>query len=367
MKRILYLMLSIVLCFSVTGCLGQNDKNKLSNEEVIKTFLTAYQNGDYEGIKPYISDDNKLHKMFKALGEDEPAGIEKVYQEIHKQTKNFTYTVEAVEGMEKWGQVIVHLNTVDYNDQINEAMAEAISDYVKNGVETFSDMPSWLIKGLNKTGKPVDTDFTVHVGNRDGIMVMDTSLNDDFFSAVCGGLYDYLKSDLTMTTSSTSDSSFVIQMAAMDDEIIGVVQSSFALIPSDITDEEIQTVIDDYLAAFSEILDKENKDTSSTFTNPFTSETIVIEIPDVSGEGKKSGGIVYNAFAQDGDIITRYGVDLKTASMKTLIQLGLVSNESNSDIIGLNTSIRGFTRDGMDSETEDFGASKYKENSDKEK
>ena len=57
MKKLAALLTAVLLCLALAGCAKEE---KISDEEVVNTFLQAYQQGDYEAMKPYISDDNPL-------------------------------------------------------------------------------------------------------------------------------------------------------------------------------------------------------------------------------------------------------------------------------------------------------------------
>ena len=63
MKKYL-VSLTAVLCLLLTACGLMSKTEDLSDEEVVNTLVQALQQGDYEGIKPYVSDDNPLHQLF---------------------------------------------------------------------------------------------------------------------------------------------------------------------------------------------------------------------------------------------------------------------------------------------------------------
>ncbi len=129
---------------------------------MVTTVLNAYQQGDYESMKPYLDEDSKFHPMLAAVTAENATAMDKVYQEAYALTKNFTYTAEAVEGEEKWGHVKVHIQTNNIVSGISDSMAEAIAEQVKNGGDSFYDVPTWLMAGL-KSGEAVDEEFVVTV------------------------------------------------------------------------------------------------------------------------------------------------------------------------------------------------------------
>ena len=70
-KTFISFILAFALCLGLTGCgMAQELANsyntkELSDEEVVLAFMEAYQQGDYEAMKPYISEDNPLHLFFR--------------------------------------------------------------------------------------------------------------------------------------------------------------------------------------------------------------------------------------------------------------------------------------------------------------
>ena len=157
MKRIVIMMMTLFLCLSISGCALVPQKEELSDEEVVNTFLQAYQNGDYEAIKPFISDDNKLHTFFSVLTEGNGNGMEEVFKRVHELTKDFTFTAKAVEGKERWGEVSVKIQTKDISGNILTAMSEAIASEVANNDDSFKNMPAWMLKAI-ETAEPVGND-----------------------------------------------------------------------------------------------------------------------------------------------------------------------------------------------------------------
>ncbi|MDD6572141.1 MAG: hypothetical protein PUF12_07160, partial [Thermoflexaceae bacterium] len=151
-------------------------KQEMSDEEAVIAFITAYQQGDYEEFKKYVSEDNQLNYIMAALGQDNTE-MAAVYQMVHEQTKNVVFTAKAVEGRERWGEVTVTLQNVDLYTPVQVAMASAIEEQVTNGTDSFSDMPAWLLAGAANPGKTVKEEFTVYVGCSEGETVLDTNTN----------------------------------------------------------------------------------------------------------------------------------------------------------------------------------------------
>lgn len=311
-------VLSTVMCLGLTGCEQFLPQKELSDEEVVNAFMTAYQQGDYEGMKPYISEDNQLHAIMAALEKENATGMKKVYQEVHNQTKDVTYTAAAVEGRETWGEVKVEMKTKEMQQPIMDAMAAAIADQAANGSTAFEDVPSWLIEGIRNGEYGYEKEYTVHVGNRDGNMVMDTLTNREFFNALCGEFYEYI--DSTMTT--CTGEGFMIQIAAKGDNVVGMIETeTLAYDTSADTSGQVQQ----YLDAFSMI------------------------------EGMTAG-----AELGDGVITTRLGINFETASSMMLEELGIISDKVtnyNGKYLSLRSSISGFQENGMKCTTDTFGGS----------
>ena len=53
MKKLAALLTAVLLCLALAGCAKEE---KISDEEVVNTFLQAYQQGANEPRKPYSSD-----------------------------------------------------------------------------------------------------------------------------------------------------------------------------------------------------------------------------------------------------------------------------------------------------------------------
>lgn len=305
MKRIVIMMMTLFLCLGISGCALVPQKEELSDEEVVNTFLQAYQNGDYEAIKPFISDDNKLHTFFSVLTEGNGNGMEEVFKRVHELTKDFTFTAKAVEGKERWGEVSVKIQTKDISGNILTAMSEAIASEVANNDDSFKNMPAWMLKAI-ETAEPVEKEMTVYVGNRDGENVMDTNTNREFFDLLNGGFYYYIYS--TMTTCSNKYDAF--EIFAKGDEILGMVETAQLI---DMSDDELQA----YLAPF--------------------------QFP----------GVNVQATHDDEGITMKLGVDFETASSKRLADLNIISNRitASGGYLSLRTTVKDFYDSAMDCET----------------
>ena len=185
--------LTAILCLLLTACGPLAKTEKLSDEEVVNTLVQAVQQGDYEGIKPYISDDNPLHQLFSGTDGAVGGDMAPVYRAWLEKAGALTCTAKAVEGKETWGTVETTLTAPNYYNAFHDAMSAALEE-------------SWQL----------------HVGNRDGEMVMDTNTNRQFFTALCGGLKSYL--DASMTTCTFPDGTVWV-LASQGDEIVAIIRT----------------------------------------------------------------------------------------------------------------------------------------------
>lgn len=97
-------IIGIVVILAVINALltvAMPKKPEMSDEEAVIALITAYQQGNYEEFKKYVSEDNPLNYLMAALGQENPEGMAAVYQKVHEQTKNVVFTAEAVEGRER--------------------------------------------------------------------------------------------------------------------------------------------------------------------------------------------------------------------------------------------------------------------------
>ena len=310
----------IVLLLGATACELPKPPVQLSDEEVVIALLEAFRNGDYEGLKPYISDDNPLHLFFTGMDEAVGGELALAYQALHEQLTSLSFTAEAVEGKEAWGTVAVTLSIPDYSGAIYNAMAEALNDQVQNGGNAFSDMPGWLLRGAQGEGELCEETFELHVGNRDGNMVMDTNTNRRFFAMLCGGLKPYLKASVTTCTFPNDT---VWELLAQGDEIIAMLST-----------EQLSTAEHGYTQAQLE-------ETARAFTETLASVD----------------GLTVCAQVDDGLLTARLGIDMAQASTFALHNLGLISDRitaGSNGWLSLDSTISSFTRDGAGCETENF-------------
>ena len=308
-----------VLCLLLTACGPMAKTEELSDEEVVNTLIQAFQQGDYEGIKPYISDDNPLHQLFS--GTDEAVGGEMapVYKACLEKTGALTCAAKAVEGKETWGTVEVTLAAPNYYDAFHAALAAALEEDVETGSGAFYDMPGWMSKALEGEGGATEETWELHVGNRDGAMVMDSNTNRQFFTALCGGLKSYLNA--SMTTCTFPDGTVWV-LAAQGDEIVAIIRTESVSGASQYALEDMEAVI-------------------QAFEAPY--ETLE--------------GIFAHGEVQGDLLISRLGVDMETASSFTLVQMGLIDKQTTAGSNGhlsLSATISGFTRDGAQCVTETF-------------
>lgn len=311
-KKAAVLMALISVCL-VSGCGSMGKKQKLSDEEVVNLVLAAYQQGDYESMMPYISEESRLHQLFAAVEAENPTDMEEVYQKAYELTKGFTYTAEAVKGKEKWGEVKIHIQTNDIVGGVSDSMEAAIAEQVEHGGDSFQNIPGWLQKGLG-SGEPIDEEITVTVVSRDRRTYISTGENE-LLEALTGGFDSYM--DLSMTV--CTDEGETYEIAAENDWIIAMVEDSvFEVQPEELTEE--------YLGAL---------------TDTFAS----LE------------GVYIHAEAKGDDHLQlRLGFNMKTANSKDLADLGVISDRltTGGGHLSLDSTISGFENSGMICETNHF-------------
>lgn len=312
MKKIAVLIGAAVLCLGLGGC---GNQTKMTAEEVVSTVLTTYQQGDYEGLKPYIQDDNRLHWIFAAVSAETPTDMENVYRQVYELTKGLTFTAKAVEGKEKWGEVSVEIKTENIMAGVPDAMAQAIKEEVENGGGQFKDLPAWLINGI-RSGEPVDEVISVKVTTQNKKMYLDTSTNNELFEILTGGFYTYM--DMSMTTCTEEGDSYLI--ASDGDRIIGMVETvRQSAEGAELTDADLQAYADTFRGVDG-LRVKLEKDGSDSF-------------------------------------VMRMGIDFRTASSAQLAKLGIISDQitAGGGYLSLRTSVKGFEDSGMTCVTDDFG------------
>lgn len=321
MKKYLAALTAAALCLLFAGCSPGAETEPLSDEEVVNTFLQAFRQGDYEGMQPYIDADNPLHLFFSGMDEAAGGKLAPVYRTCLEKLGELTWTARAVEGKEAWGTVDVSLRIPSYYDAFHTAMAEALAEDTETGSGAFYDMPGWMATALEGEGETVEESYQLHVGSRDGEMVMDTNTNRQFFAALCGGLRYYLNA--SMTTCTFPDGTVWV-LASQGDEIVALLRTEGISGAGQYAQADLEAVI----AAF--------------------------EAPYETQEGIYAKGEVR------GDLlISRLGVDMDTASSFTLVQMGLIDRQTTAGSNGhlsLSGTISGFTRGGASCVTETFKA-----------
>ncbi|MCI8401900.1 MAG: hypothetical protein HFI38_07405 [Lachnospiraceae bacterium] len=321
MKRILLSLIAVILFLTLGGCQLPERPVELSDEEVVVALIEAFKQGDYEGLKPYISDDNPLHLLFSGMAEETGGDLAPAYRAIHEKVAgSVTYTAEAVEGKEAWGTVSVTLSAASLDTEIYNAMTQALSEQARDGGSAFHDMPDWLLKAAQGEAVIQEEIFELHVGCRDGNMVMDTNTNRRFFAMLCGGLKPYLKASITTCTFPTG---VTWQLLAQGDEIIAMLHSEIvdgaaAGYTSDDLDATAQLFVDTYAA-----LD----------------------------------GVCAFASVADNVLHASFGIDMETASTYALHNMGLISDRltaGSNGWLSLDDTLSNFTRSGGSYETETF-------------
>ena len=311
--------LTAALCLLLTACGSLAKTEELSDEEVVNALVQAFRQGDYEGIKPYISDDNPLHQLFANTDEAVGGDLAPVYKACLEKAKDITCTAKAVEGKEAWGTVDVTMTAPNYYSAFHDAMAAALVEDVETGSGAFYDLPGWMAQALEGEGETLEESWQLHVGNRDGEMVMDTNTNREFFTALCGGLKSYLNA--SMTTCTFPDGTEWV-LAAQGDEIVAIIRTESISGASQYAPEDLEAVI-------------------QAFEAPYETQD----------------GLFAHGEVQGDLLVSRMGVDMETASSFTLVQMGLIDKQTTAGSNGhlsLSATISGFTRDGANCVTETF-------------
>lgn len=307
--------LAAALCLLLAGCQLPQRQEQLSDEQVVLRLLECFQAKDYEGLKPFISDDNPLHQLFSGA---QRGGLTEACQAAFASGPEMTYTAQAVAGKEAWGTVQATLSIPDHTEAIYQSMVRALESQVENGDGAFRDVSGWMKAGMQSPGKPVRQEFELHVGNRDGNMVMDTNTNRQFFALLCGGMKPYLK--LSFTTCTFPDGT-VWELAAQGDQLIAM--------------------------TFQQAMDTAGYDQAS------------IDAAAQNFEQAYSGvdGVYARAAAGGHALCFRLGVDLQAASSYQLVRLGLLSDRltaGSNGWISLESTVSGFTRQGASCVTENL-------------
>lgn len=294
--------------------LGLPAEDKRTDDQIISDFLTAYQEGNFEAMEPYFDEDNLL-RLF-CQGQENGGEMAEVYKKVWELTKDFTFTAEAVEGKEAWGEVTLHLQTNEIVSGIPGAMWSAIQAQTENGDDSFADLPGWLGDAL-QTGDPIDEELTVYVSHRSDGDRIDSSACREMYEQLTGGFYDYI--DMTMTTCTAENDSYYV--AAQGDSIVGMVETAVQTEGTEgLTEEDVQAYEDGFQA--------------------------------MTGVAAKAG------LREDGSVELRFGVDFDQASSTALANLGVISDRvtSSGGYLSLWSTVDSFKADGMTCETNDFGS-----------
>lgn len=318
MRKWNYAVAALVLpAMLLGGCaeqLGLPVEDKRTDDQIISDFLTAYQEGNFEAMEPYFDEDNLLHLFCQ--GQENGGEMAEVYKKVWELTKDFTFTAEAVEGKEAWGEVTLHLQTNEIVSGIPGAMWSAIQAQTENGDDSFADLPGWLGDAL-QTGDPIDEELTVYVSHRSDGDRIDSSACREMYEQLTGGFYDYI--DMTMTTCTAENDSYYV--AAQGDSIVGMVETAVQTEGTEgLTEEDVQAYEDGFQA--------------------------------MTGVAAKAG------LREDGSVELRFGVDFDQASSTALANLGVISDRvtSSGGYLSLWSTVDSFKADGMTCETNDFGS-----------
>ena len=321
MKKCVSLLLAAVLCMGLTSCQLPSPQKQLSDEEVVLTLVEAFKNGDYEGLKPFISDDKPLHTFFAGMDPETGGKMSGAYKALYDKVRSsISVTAQAVEGKEAWGTVSTVISAPDYAAAIHDAMVEALADQVTTGSTAFHDMPDWIAKAVAQgSAETREETFELHVGNRDGEMVMDTNTNREFFAMLCGGFKPYLNASIT-TCTFPDGTSWVIE--AQGDEIVAMINTEQVEPDSSYTEEDLALVAQGFMDTYAAVK-----------------------------------GITAWAGVVDGLFSASFGVDMENADTFALNNMGIISDRTTAGSRGwlsLDSTISGFTRDGATCVTETF-------------
>ena len=222
-----------------------------------------------------------------------------------------------MEGEEKWGHVKVHIQTNNIVSGISDSMAEAIAEQVKNGGDSFYDVPTWLMAGL-KSGEAVDEEFVVTVTLINKKKTISTQTGE-LFSVVSGGFSEYMNLSMTRCT----DEGEQYDIVSSGDEIKAMLEES-------VVDAEPEELTEEYLTAFA--------DTFGTLPGVF----VKAEVKD------------------EEHLLIRLGFNMDTASSKDLADMGIISDRltTGGGHLSLDSTIRGFEETGMTCVTEDYSQTK---------
>ncbi len=320
MRKCISLLLAAVLCLGLAACQLPSPREELSDEEVVLTLVEAFRNGDYEGLKPYISDDNPLHTLFAGMDPETGGEMSGVYRALYDRVRaSLTVTAQAAEGKEAWGTVDATVSAPDYTAAIHDAMVEALAGQVSTGSTAFHDMPEWIAGALQGAGRTHEETFALHVGNRDGEMVMDTNTNREFFAMLCGGFKPYLNASIT-TCTFPDGSTWIIE--ALGDEIMAMICTEQVETDGSYTEEELARTARSFMETYSAVK-----------------------------------GVTAWAGVEGGVFSASFGVDMENADTCALNNMGIISDRTTAGSGGwlsLESTISGFTREGAGCVTETF-------------
>ena len=320
MRKLSALFLAVLMCLCLAACEMPQKQEKLTDEEVVNAFIAAFQAGDYAAMQPYIDADNPLHEFFANMDPETGGALAPAYQAAFEKLKSITCTAQAVEGKEAWGTVSAAVSAPDFSAALHDAMTAALSEQVETGSGAFRDMPSWIAGAVQRDDIPAaEETFELHVGNRDGEMVMDSNTNRQFFAMLCGGLKPYLKA--SVTTCTFLDGS-VWDIFAQGDEIAAMLSEETVTGISEYAQEDINAVIQDFEGTFGAL-----------------------------------DGVCAHAEAADDILSARFGVDMENASTTALSNLGIINDRitaGSNGWLSLDSTVSGFTREGASCVTENF-------------
>lgn len=156
MKKIIALIMSLFVIFSLTGCGGEKP------DEFLATYLDVMCCKDEDKVlEKYINGEEVDEYYEEALGEDlkyfKSSGIDEFMLSIYK---NLNYEIISVEQDGDSATAKVNFSVIDFGEAYDQAMKDTISWFMDNMSASDSDISNKLIdnftKEINNTAKKGD-------------------------------------------------------------------------------------------------------------------------------------------------------------------------------------------------------------------
>lgn len=306
---LLMVALTSAMALMTTGCsLMGSDK-----VERAESVIEAYQTGDLDKFQSYVDDEDSINYLIDAVEVSNADGMQEVYQKVYELTKSAEVTVTATADDASNEYATVTIETVDIAGAFHEAMAVAAIE----GGEAFADVPGWMMDALN--GDLDTVEYEVQARTMSNGKLYD-GFNDEFFSALTGGFYEYIPATMTTCTSTDGYDDKTYMLAVYDVVTASLDEYNFPFEGVEYTEDEINAVIEEYTSVYA------------------------------GYDGIEVGGKV----EEDRLVIYMY-IDYEVVDISDLEALDLVTSGYGSDI-SLEVSIEGYESDGFECETTDFGS-----------